>query len=87
MTERIEEAAASSKPAADGRPSELGGSILARRITLRDLRAATEIEAIRGALEETRWNRRRAAELLGISYRGLLYKIRRHNLTVRQSGS
>jgi len=28
------------------------------------------------ALKETRWNRRRASELLGISYRALLYKMR-----------
>jgi hypothetical protein len=33
------------------------------------------------ALEETRWNRKRATRLLGISYRGLLYKIRQHGIT------
>jgi DNA-binding NtrC family response regulator len=27
------------------------------------------------------WNRRRAAQLLSISYRGLLYKIRQYNIT------
>lgn len=52
-----------------------------RRITLRSLRAAAEIHAISRALEETGWNRRRAAEMLSISYRGLLYKIRQHNIT------
>jgi len=52
-----------------------------RRITLRSLREAAEVHAISGALEQTGWNRRRAAELLSISYRGLLYKIRQHNLT------
>jgi two-component system, NtrC family, response regulator AtoC len=36
--------------------------------------------AISSALNKTGWNRKRAAQLLSISYRGLLYKIRRHNL-------
>jgi DNA-binding NtrC family response regulator len=35
-----------------------------------------EREAIRGALEDTRWNRLQAAKLLKISYRALLYKIK-----------
>jgi two-component system, NtrC family, response regulator AtoC len=49
--------------------------------SLRSLRVEAEIEAIRRALEYTGWNRRRAAQLLSISYRGILYKIRQHNLT------
>jgi DNA-binding NtrC family response regulator len=53
----------------------------ARGISLRRLRAETEIRAIGRALEQTGWNRKRAAELLSISYRGLLYKIREHNIT------
>ena len=53
----------------------------APRVTLRSLRAATEIDAISRALQQTGWNRKRAAELLSISYRGLLYKIRQHNIT------
>jgi two-component system response regulator AtoC len=48
---------------------------------LRSLRAATEIHAISRALEESGWNRKRAAKLLSISYRGLLYKIRQYNIT------
>jgi DNA-binding NtrC family response regulator len=32
-------------------------------------------------LRETRWNRVRAAKLLGISYRALLYKIKDVGLT------
>jgi transcriptional regulator with PAS, ATPase and Fis domain len=55
--------------------------------SLRSLRAETEIRAIGRALEQTGWNRKRAAELLSISYRGLLYKIRQHNITPpRESG-
>jgi hypothetical protein len=39
------------------------------------------MQAISQALEQTGWNRKRAAQLLSISYRGLLYKIRQHNIT------
>jgi two-component system, NtrC family, response regulator AtoC len=45
------------------------------------LRAEAEIHAIGRALEQTGWNRRRAAQLLSISYRGLLYKIRQYEIT------
>ena len=49
--------------------------------TLRALRAQAEIHAISHALQETGWNRKRAAQILKISYRGLLYKIQRHKIT------
>ena len=39
-----------------------------------------EGKAIRVALERTRWNRKEAAELLQISYKALLYKIKENNL-------
>jgi DNA-binding NtrC family response regulator len=45
------------------------------------LKNETELQAISRALQETRWNRKRAARLLNISYRGLLYKIRQHGIT------
>jgi len=51
------------------------------QLALRRLRAEAEIHAISKALEQTGWNRRRAAELLSISYRGLLYKIRQYDIT------
>jgi DNA-binding NtrC family response regulator len=57
------------------------------RITLRSLRAETEMQAISHALEQTNWNRKRAAQLLSISYRGLLYKIRQHNITRNRDNS
>ncbi len=47
---------------------------------LRNMKQETEAQAISRALEKTNWNRKHAARLLRISYRGLLYKIRRHNL-------
>jgi DNA-binding NtrC family response regulator len=43
--------------------------------------AKAEAHAISRALEFVGWNRRRAAEMLRISYRGLLYKIRQYNIT------
>jgi DNA-binding NtrC family response regulator len=50
-------------------------------LSLRSFRNEAEIHAINYALQQTRWNRKRAARLLSISYRSLLYKIRRHNIT------
>jgi DNA-binding NtrC family response regulator len=51
------------------------------KFLVRNLKDETEIQAITKALAETRWNRKRAARLLHISYRGLLYKIRQHAIT------
>jgi transcriptional regulator with GAF, ATPase, and Fis domain len=50
-------------------------------LSLRSFRNLAEIHAINYALQKTGWNRKRAAKLLSISYRSLLYKIRRHNIT------
>jgi DNA-binding NtrC family response regulator len=47
---------------------------------LRTLKDQTEVRAITNALNETNWNRKKAALLLHISYRGLLYKIRQHEI-------
>lgn len=56
------------------------------KFLVRNLKDETEIQAITKALAETNWNRKRAARLLHISYRGLLYKIRQHGIT-RVSGT
>jgi two-component system, NtrC family, response regulator AtoC len=50
------------------------------KFLVRNLKEKTEIQAITKALAETNWNRKRAARLLHISYRGLLYKIRQHGI-------
>jgi transcriptional regulator with GAF, ATPase, and Fis domain len=55
--------------------------------SLRSFRDEAEIHAISSALKQTGWNRKRAARLLSISYRGLLYKIRRHNITPNGNGT
>jgi DNA-binding NtrC family response regulator len=49
--------------------------------TLRRVLDEAEGQVILHALQHTGWNRKRAAALLKISYRGLLYKIRRHSIT------
>ncbi|HTC56871.1 MAG TPA: helix-turn-helix domain-containing protein [Candidatus Sulfotelmatobacter sp.] len=49
--------------------------------SLRSHRNEAEVHAINYALQQTGWNRKRAAKLLSISYRSLLYKIRQHNIT------
>ncbi|HET7892213.1 MAG TPA: helix-turn-helix domain-containing protein [Candidatus Sulfotelmatobacter sp.] len=65
-----------------GRESELAGrEDSAGNLTLRSFRNEAEIRAVNYALEQAGWNRRRAAKLLSISYRSLLYKIRQHNIT------
>jgi transcriptional regulator with GAF, ATPase, and Fis domain len=55
-------------------------------VTLRSHRTQAEIHAIRQALARTGWIRKRAARILAISYRSLLYKIDRYKITppVRQ---
>jgi two-component system response regulator AtoC len=45
---------------------------------------AAEQSAILKALEQTRWNRLRAAKLLNISYRSLLYKIKGAGLDAKR---
>jgi len=47
---------------------------------VRGLKDEAEMEAIADALETTRWCRKDAARMLGISYKALLYKMRQFNL-------
>jgi transcriptional regulator with GAF, ATPase, and Fis domain len=62
-------------------PDEAGKlGLPSAELSLRFFRDEAEILAISSALNKTGWNRKRAAQLLSISYRGLLYKIRRHNI-------
>lgn len=49
-------------------------------LSLRSFRNEAEVYAINCALRQTGGNRKRAAKLLSISYRSLLYKIRQHNI-------
>jgi len=54
--------------------------------TLRRVLDEAELQVILRTLQYTGWNRKRAAVLLKISYRGLLYKIRRHSITPPLAG-
>jgi len=65
-------------PRPDSQNSDVGEEPIA---SLRSVRMEGEVKAILAALKRTGWNRKQAARLLSISYRGLLYKIRRHNIT------
>jgi two-component system response regulator AtoC len=47
---------------------------------VRGLKDEAEMDAIGDALEKTNWSRKEAARLLGISYKALLYKMRRFKL-------
>ncbi len=49
---------------------------------VRSMKDATETQMIREVLRQNRWNRRIAAEQLKISYKALLYKIRKYELDV-----
>jgi DNA-binding NtrC family response regulator len=55
------------------------------RSIMRDVKDRTEAQLIQDALDVSGWNRRHAAKYLNISYRGLLYKIRQHHLSPKQS--
>jgi two-component system, NtrC family, response regulator AtoC len=68
-------------PRRKGDPADRGVQGSRMKASLRALKDETEVNAIARALEATRWNRKRAARLLNISYRGLLYKIRQHGIT------
>ncbi len=56
-------------------------------LSLRVVRTQVEVKAILAALKRTGWNRKQAARLLNISYRGLLYKIHRHHIDPAVEGS
>jgi two-component system, NtrC family, response regulator AtoC len=51
------------------------------KLLVRNAKGEAERSAIATALEHTHWNRKAAAQLLKISYRGLLYKIQEYRLT------
>jgi DNA-binding NtrC family response regulator len=50
---------------------------------VRTVKSGAEMEAISNALEKTGWNRKRAAMMLNLSYKALLYKIRQYDIRAR----
>jgi len=66
----------------NAQPTEQNGFFFSSdSVTLRSHRTQAEIHAIRQALARTGWIRKRAARILAISYRSLLYKIDRYKIT------
>jgi two-component system response regulator AtoC len=70
-------AAAEPAPAAAALPPALTGSL---KDIARHAAREAERELIYRTLQQTRWNRREAAEILGVSYKALLYKIKEAEL-------
>jgi two-component system response regulator AtoC len=68
-----------------GRPAKTA-TLSLKEISRRAAQVA-EREAILQALEQTQWNRVRAAKLLEISYRALLYKIKDSGLDRERRGA
>jgi transcriptional regulator with PAS, ATPase and Fis domain len=64
-------------PAAAASPPEKTGDL---KSLVRNLKDEAEIQAIRRELDQTNWNRKKAAANLNISYKALLYKIRQFGL-------
>src|SRR5262249_13297020 len=78
---RINGSAAAAAPAAPHTPAEIAAAAAeAGNYSLKDIsREAArqaERELIFKMLQHTRWNRKETAEILGISYKALLYKIK-----------
>jgi two-component system response regulator AtoC len=74
-------------PARDARAASApGGGEGGLKGIVRNVKDEAEIEAIGRALDETNWNRKKAAVLLKISYKALLYKIRQYDIQ-RDAGS
>jgi two-component system response regulator AtoC len=46
----------------------------------REAAELAEKNVIQGTLQETHWNRKKSAQLLGVSYKALLYKIQKYRL-------
>jgi two-component system response regulator AtoC len=69
--------ASSAAPAPPSAPPPLTGSL---KDIARQAAREAERELIFRTLQQTRWNRREAAEILGISYKALLYKIKEAEL-------
>jgi two-component system, NtrC family, response regulator AtoC len=73
-----------SRPAPRGIAAD--GSIPLKRIAKQAVREM-EGNLILNALRENKWNRRKAAQALGISYRALIYKIREAGLSPKRQGN
>ena len=74
------ESKSEASPGQDSAKSAGGNQGGGLKSIVRGVKDEAEIAAISEALEQTKWNRKRAAEKLNISYKALLYKIRQYGL-------
>ncbi len=77
MSELAPAASEKARAAAGG---DGGSAATGLKSLVRNLKDEAEMEAISRALEQTNWNRKKAAEMLKISYKALLYKIRQYEI-------
>ncbi len=77
MEEKINEASPVAETASPTNARPAAGGL---KSLVRSVKDEAEIEAISRALDETKWNRKKAARLLDISYKALLYKIRQYGI-------
>ena len=61
-------------------PAESSTPAMPLKKIAREAADGAERELIYRTLQQTRWNRREAAQMLGVSYKALLYKIKRAEL-------
>ena len=71
----------------NGAPRPVKAATLSLKDISRKAAQIAEREAILQALEQTQWNRVRAAKILEISYRALLYKIKDSGLDRERRGA
>jgi len=62
----------------------VGGSISLKHVAKQAIREM-ESNVILKVLRENRWNRRKAAQVLNISYRALIYKIQEAGLSTKSA--
>lgn len=72
------------RPEAEQNGGEEGAAAVSLRSIAREAALMAERQTISRALDQTRWNRVQAAKLLNISYRALLYKIKRAGLAPKR---
>jgi transcriptional regulator with GAF, ATPase, and Fis domain len=72
--------AAPRAPALDAEPGAASTDSQSLKLVGRNAARAAEREMMLKMLNRTRWNRKEAAGILGISYKALLYKIKEHRL-------
>ena len=80
LRELIEMSAARQRTSPRAEPTVTSREPQGLKALVRGLKDEAEMEAIADALEKTRWCRKDAAKMLGISYKALLYKMRQFNL-------